>query len=120
LSEHHLTKENIQTLTIDNYNCSRKNTVCGGACIFIHEVYQFKTMDLDKYCCEQDFEVCAIRSSHRSVNLCVLSVNLDTYLMKVEEVLNMLFRSQVNLVLCGDLSVNVMSSNTNKYKIYPY
>jgi hypothetical protein len=65
--------------------------------------------------------VCSIRLSHRAVNLCFvskLSGNLDTYLMKVE-VLNILFHTQVNLVICGDFNVNFMSNNTN-IKFYPY
>jgi hypothetical protein len=77
-------------------------------CIFIHKSYQFIKMDLDSHCIEQDFEACAIRFSYSSVNLCVLSVyrslsgNVDTFIVKLEEILNILFQNQVNLVICGD------------------
>jgi hypothetical protein len=66
-------------------------------------------MDFDSHCIEQDVEVCAIRLSYRSVNLCVLSAygsllgNLDTFIVKLEEISNILFQNQVNLVICGDL-----------------
>jgi hypothetical protein len=49
-----------------------------------------------KHGLEQDFEVCAIRLSCSSVNLCVLSVyrslsgNFDTFIVKLQEILNIL------------------------------
>jgi exonuclease III len=126
LSENYLSTEIIKTIIIDNYNLGshycRKYAKCGGVCIFIHKSYQFINMDLDSYCIEQDFEVCAIRLSHSPVNLCVLSVyrslsgNFDTFIMKLEEILNILFQNQVNLVICGDFDVNFMTNNTKKYK----
>jgi hypothetical protein len=68
---------------------------------------------------EPDFEVCAIRLSHSPVNLCVLSVyrsllvNFDTFIMKLEEILNILFQNQVNLVICGDFNVNFRTTLKN-------
>jgi hypothetical protein len=72
-------------------------------------------VDLDSHCIEQDFAVCAIRLIHSPVNLCVLSVyrspsgNFDTFLMKLEGILNILSQNQVNLVICGDFNVNFMT-----------
>jgi CRISPR/Cas system CSM-associated protein Csm4 (group 5 of RAMP superfamily) len=37
--------------------------------------------------------------------------------MTLEEILNILFQNQVNLVICGDFNVNFMTNNTKKYKI---
>jgi hypothetical protein len=59
---------------------------------------------LTSHCIGQDFEVCVIRLSRSPVNLCVLSVykslsgNFDTFIMKLEEILNILFQNQVNLI----------------------
>jgi exonuclease III len=55
--------------------------------------------------------------------LCVLSVyrspsgNFDTFVMKLEEILNILFQNKVNLVICGDFNVNFMTNNTKIDKI---
>jgi endonuclease/exonuclease/phosphatase family metal-dependent hydrolase len=37
--------------------------------------------------------------------------------MKLEEILNILFQNQVNLVICGDFNENFRTNNTKKYKI---
>jgi hypothetical protein len=73
-------------------------------CMYIHSqilsIYKHGITLLNR-----TFEVCAIRLSYRSVNLCVLSayrslsVNLDTFIVKLEEISNILFQNQVNLVM---------------------
>jgi hypothetical protein len=88
--EHHLTTEAILNLNIDNYKLRayycRKITKSDGVCIYICKSYQYINLDLDKYCSEQDIEVCAIRLGQNSINLYVLSIyrspsgNLDVLL----------------------------------------
>jgi hypothetical protein len=61
--------------------------------------------------------------SHSPVNPSVPSVyrspsgNFNTFIIKLEEILNILFQNQVILVLCQDIDVNFMTNNTEKYKI---
>ena len=54
LSEHHLSTEVIESITVDDYNVGayycRKLTKCGGVCILIHEPYQFISVDLSSHC----------------------------------------------------------------------
>jgi hypothetical protein len=45
------------------------------------------------------------------------SGNFDTFILKLEEILNILFQNQVNWVICGGFNVNFMTNNTRKYKI---
>jgi exonuclease III len=45
------------------------------------------------------------------------SGNFDSFIMRLEERLNILFQNQVNLVICGDFNVNFRTNNTKKYKI---
>jgi hypothetical protein len=51
ISEHHLTKEAILNLNIDNYKLGafycRKITKSGGVCIYICKSYQYINLDLD-------------------------------------------------------------------------
>jgi hypothetical protein len=55
--------------------------------------------------------------------LCSVSIwtppsgNFDTFIMKLEVILNILFQNQFNLVICGDFNVNFMINNIKKYKI---
>jgi hypothetical protein len=105
LSEHHLSMEVIWIIIIDNYNwgayCCRKHTKYGGVCIFIHKSYHFVEIDLDSHCIEQDFEICVIKLNNSPINLCVLSLyrspsgNFDAFILKLEEILNILFQNQV-------------------------
>ena len=127
LSEHHLSTEVIQKMSIDNYNLgeyySRKITRCSGVCIFIHKSYQFTTVDLNSHCKEQVFEVCAIRVAHNSVNFCIFSVsrspsgNFDTFMKKLEDVLNLLFLNSMDFIVCVDFNVNFMTVNSQKQQI---
>jgi hypothetical protein len=39
--------------------------------------------------------------------------------VKLEEILNILFQNQVNLVICGDFNVNFRTNSTKKHKITP-
>jgi DNA modification methylase len=85
--------------------------------IYICKSYQYINLDLDKYCSEQDIEVCAIRLSQNSINLYVLSIyispsgNLDVFIERLEELLNKISRDQDNIVICGDFNVNFIINN---------
>jgi endonuclease/exonuclease/phosphatase family metal-dependent hydrolase len=91
--------------------------------VYSHKSYHFVNTHLDSHCIEQDFEVCAIKLSNSPINLCVLSLyrspsgNVDAFILKLEEILNILFQNQLNLVICGDFNVSFMTNNTRKYKI---
>jgi len=37
---------------------------------------------------------------------------------KLEEILNLLFLNQLNLIICGDFNVNFMTDNTKKISNY--
>jgi exonuclease III len=39
--------------------------------------------------------------------------------MKLEEILNILFQNQVNLVICGDFNVNFRTDSTKNIKLHP-
>ena len=127
-SEHHLSTEVIQGINVDNYNLDayycRKLIKCGGVCMFLHKSYRFINVDLNSHCREQDIEICALRLVHSPLNFCVLSIyrsptgNFDTFMEKLEEILNLLFLNQLNLIICGDFNVNFMTDNTKKISNY--
>jgi exonuclease III len=130
MSEHHLTKEAILNLNIDNYKLGayycRKITKSGGVCICICKSYQYVNLDLDKYCSEQDIEVCAIRLRQNSRNLYVLSIysspsgNLNVFIERLEELLNKISRDQDYIVICGDFNANFITNKQKKIKLHPY
>ena len=63
-SEHHLSQCEADFINIENYStgakyCWRKLQK-GDVSIFIQSHLQFTTLNLDKYCIDQDTEVCAL------------------------------------------------------------
>jgi hypothetical protein len=118
LSERHLSAEIIKNASIENHKfgsfyCKEK-IECG-----MHSSLQFINLDLDKYCVEQDVEVCVIRLNNCFANLCVLSIyrspsgNFDTFLTKLEELLNNLIQNQNNVIICEYF----INNSTNKSRI---
>ena len=95
-----------------------------GVCIFLRKSYQFINVNLNSHCTEQDIGICAIRLVHSPLNFCVPSIyrsptgNFDTFMEKLEEILNLLFLNQLNLIICGDFNVNFMTDNTKKISNY--
>jgi hypothetical protein len=65
LTEHHLTDNEMGALYIPKCKlgagCSRKKFKNGGVCIFLQEDLNFTTINLQKYCKEEDIEIIAIQ-----------------------------------------------------------
>lgn len=57
ISEHHLDRNEIETLRLPNYNLNAKfcRNTCkkGGVCIFTHETIQCSAINLNKFCRER-------------------------------------------------------------------
>jgi hypothetical protein len=64
-TEHHLSASEIQTAHIDTYTLGayycRNQTQMGGVCIFVKNVINFSTLDMETYSIDKDFEACAIQ-----------------------------------------------------------
>jgi hypothetical protein len=46
----------------------------GGVCIFVHDALIYLNVNLNKFCKEQDLEVCAIKLQFPSGNIYILSI----------------------------------------------
>jgi hypothetical protein len=64
-SEHHLKNFELHLISTDGYKLcaahSRQVLKGGGVCIFIENNLECTNIELDKYCKEQDIEVCMIK-----------------------------------------------------------
>jgi hypothetical protein len=64
LTEHHLHHEELASLHVKNYvlgSCyCRKSKHKVGVCVFVHNNIKFTSLNIDYYCIDQNFEVCAI------------------------------------------------------------
>jgi hypothetical protein len=80
---------------------------------------RFVSSDLEKYCKEQDLEVCAIKLCLASVTYCIISIyrspvgKLPYFISNLDLVLNKLHSISSNIILCGDVNINYLcESNT--------
>jgi hypothetical protein len=75
---HHLCDQEINSKCIKYYKLGakycRRSCKYGGVSIFVHETLLFSTLELNKFCKDQDLEVHAVKSYISSFVLCVLCV----------------------------------------------
>jgi hypothetical protein len=78
LTDHHLKNLQLNTVHIENcnlgaYSC-RQIHEKGGVAIFVHNGQYFSNIDIVKHCVGQDIEICALKLSFSTLNICVLTL----------------------------------------------
>ena len=119
LSEIGVKQECLDFLHINDFNLisfyCRPNLKCGGVSIWSKCSRNIKKIDLDKFCIEQNFEICAISYKiNKFVNIilnCYRSPcgEVDVFFNRISDVLDYLYQPNVRIFLCGDF-------NFDKYK----
>ena len=78
MSEHHLDMTEIETIRLHNYNLRakfcRNKFKKGGVCIFTHDSIQCSEINLNKFCKEKDFEICAIELHLQFYKICIVTI----------------------------------------------
>jgi hypothetical protein len=95
----------------------------GGVCIFVQNTMKFDTINLDKFACDQDIEVCAIQLNTSNTKLCILAVyrsplgNFTTFLNKFEIILQKLFNKNSEFIVCGDFNIDYAIYNSKRNQL---
>jgi hypothetical protein len=75
---HHLGNNEIDTVALTNYSLGAKfcrNTFKnGGVCIFTYDSIQFTNINVDKFCKEEDLEICAVKLHLQSSEICIITI----------------------------------------------
>jgi len=97
LSEHHLKTFELDQISINRYKLdaahSRQVLKGGGVCIFVRNTLECTKIDLDKYCKEQDIEICMLKLTSISHNILIIAVcraptgNFNMFLKRLDEIL---------------------------------
>jgi len=126
-TEHHLRNDEINCTYINSYNLGSKycrvNRKYGGVSIFVHETLSFTTIDLSEFCNDQYIEICAVKSHFSSSNFSVLSVyrspsgNFIDFLSSLDTILNQLYNSSLNIIICGDFNINCLENSNNMLQL---
>jgi len=88
--------------------------------MFIHKSIKFTTLNIDNYCLDQDFEVCAIHLKSFCYKLCVLAIyrsplgNFTTFLSNFDLILNKFFNLKFSFIICGDININYLVESLKK------
>jgi hypothetical protein len=101
----------LQQLNIDSYklgaNYCRTLNGKGGVCIYTHTSLRIVNINLNKYCKEKDFEVCAVKLNLSSNKLCIITIyraptgNIDTFITKLDTILGKLYTQNRNILFVG-------------------
>ena len=124
LTEHHLKDLQLEKVHIENYNlgayyCRQISEKCGVA-IFVQCSLGFSNTNIDQHCKEQDIEICALKLSFGTLNICVLTLyralssNLSIFLLKLDTILQSLYTPMLHFVICGDININYLNDSVNK------
>ena len=93
LKDHEIENVSMPYSTLGAKFCI-KNMRQGGTCIFVHESLDYNLIDLQKYCVEQEIEICAIRMVVATTNIYVISIyrsptgDFATFIQVIHEILN--------------------------------
>ena len=126
-SEHHMKHLELQRSHFDNYKLGgsycRTMYEMGGVCIFVQESLNDIRLDLEKYCQDKDFEVCAIKTHLDTKSVCIITIyrapsgNFDLFLSKLDAVLRKLYTATLEYILCGDINIDHLSDSDRKSRL---
>lgn len=124
LTETHSRADDIKLKHIDGFSLSsffsRNLYEKGGVAIYSRSNLNVKRIDLDHFCVEKHFEICGISWKISATNLTTIiltcyrspSGDINIYYDNIFNVLELLYKPDINIVLCGDF--NIDSSLTSR------
>jgi hypothetical protein len=128
LTEHHLCDNTIDTINFAKYNLGAKfcrNTFKkGGVCMLVNETVQYMNINLEHFCKEKDLEACAVKLHLLYHEICIITIykspsgNLQYFLHKIHEILNMLYSNTIKIIICRDININYLSDSTYKQSLH--
>jgi exonuclease III len=92
-----------------------------GVCIFVSKNIQLYIINLDQYNKEKDFEICALKLNILSNSFTIICTyrsptgNFPYFLNQSEIILNKIYKTSTEIILCGDLNINYFNDNSRKY-----
>ena len=127
LSEQHMKYLELQRSHFDNYKLGgsycRTMYEMGGVCIYVQESLNYVRLDLEKYCQDKNFEVCAIKIHLDTKSVCIIAIytalsgNFDLFLSKLDVVLRNLYAATLEYIICGDINIDYLIDSDKKSQL---
>jgi len=95
----------------------------GGVCILVQGSLNYIRLDLEKYCQDKDFEVCAIKVHLNTKIVCIITIyrapsgNFDLFLSKLDAVLRNLYTVTLEYILCDDINIDYLTDSDRKSRL---
>jgi exonuclease III len=127
LSEHHLKHTELDQINIEGFKlCTaycKQAIKKGGVCIFIQKGLEYSTIDVNKYCKEQDIEICMLNLKTTSISSHIMVVyraptgNFNLYLNRLDDSIKSIYKGNLYLILCGDINIDYLTENDRKRQL---
>ena len=84
----------------------------------MHKSLNFENIDLEIYCIEKDFEVCALKFNLNSIWACImkkiyraLSGNFNSFINEFDKILRKLYIPTLEYIICDDINIDYLTNN---------
>ena len=125
-SEHHLKKPELE-INVDGYRLGaaycRQVVKRGSVCIFVKKNLKYSNINLDKYCKDQDIEVCVLKLKSTFFNVCIMAVcraptgNFNLFVNRLDDIIKTLYKADLQLIICGDINIDYLTDNDKKRQL---
>ena len=78
---------------------------------------KYSNIDLDKYCKDQDIEVCVLKIKSTFFNVCIMAVyrapigNFNLFLHRLDDIIKTLYKGDLQPIVCGDINIDHLTDN---------
>jgi len=89
----------------------------------VQESLSYVKIDLEKYCKDKDFEVCAITIHFNAKSACTVAIyrdptgNFDLFISKLDTVLRKLYTVTTEYIFCGDINIDYLVGSDRKSQL---
>lgn len=95
----------------------------GGVCIFAQKGLECSKIDVNKYCKDQDIEICMLNFKTTSLRFHIMVVyraptgNFNLFLNRLDDLIKSIYKTNLNLILCGDINIDYLTENDRKRQL---
>jgi len=119
--------DELQQTLLNEYNLGayfcRTSYTKGGVCTYVHKSLNLENLDLEQYCIEKDFKVCAVKLDLNITRTCVITIyrapsgNFNLFINKLDTLLSKLYNPTLEYIICGDINTDYLVNSDKKKAI---
>jgi len=123
-----LTELHVKYLQLEKYynlgaHYCRQQCEKVGVAIFVHNSLGFTNIDIAQHCKYQGIEICVLKLSFGTQNICILALyrapsdKFSAFLLQLDTVLQSLYTPRLHFIICGDININYRNESGNKSQL---